>query len=83
VAPAASPIPQTHSSISSQNLSRPLMSSELPDAIPAPSSSPIQWTDEQLLSAGWTRLQIDSMRSLEKETQKDANLESEEWDTGW
>ena len=84
VAPAPSQIPQTHSPISPQNASRPLMSSELPDAFPAPASGPLQWTDEQLLSSGWTRQQIDSMRSQEIDSQKDEPIsESEEWDTGW
>jgi len=84
VAPAPSQIPQTPSSIYSQNPSRPLMSSELPETIPAPVSVPLQWTDEQLLSSGWTRQQIESMRSQDIDTQKDEPLpESEEWDTGW
>ena len=64
------------------------MSSELPSS--ATESSPVQendlsnWSDEQLLSAGWTKLQIESYRSnqLETSSNKPDDVE-EEWDTGW
>ena len=66
------------------------MSNELPiiEPISQPSESNVsadnivRWTDEQLISSGWTREQVDLMRSQEKES-KHEESESEEWDTGW
>ena len=66
------------------------MSNELPiiEPISQPSESNVsvdnivRWTDEQLISSGWTREQVDLMRSQEKESKR-AESEAEEWDTGW
>ena len=88
VAPVPSTIQLESKSLSIENYSRPLMSSELPSS--ATESSPVQendlshWSDEQLLSAGWTRLQIESYRSNQLETSSNkADDFEEEWDTGW
>ena len=66
------------------------MSNELPiiEPISQPSESNVsvdnivRWTDEQLISSGWTREQVDLMRPQEKESKR-AESEAEEWDTGW
>ena len=70
------------------NVSRPLMSSELPRSIiespPIESIDIAKWSDEQLLSSGWTKQQIESYRSSQLETSTDKMEDvEEEWDTGW
>lgn len=88
VAPAPSTINLESQSSLIGNLSRPLMSSELPDSTtessPVPNNNLAKWSDEQLSSAGWTKQQIDSYRSNQLETSTN-NLDDveEEWDTGW
>ncbi len=88
VAPSPSIIQLESKSLSVENFSRPLMISEIPDS--ATKISPVQetdlskWSDEQLLSAGWTNQQIESYRSDQLETSSNkADDVQEEWDTGW
>ena len=90
VAPAPAHIPYSPTSFTANQSTGPLMSNELPiiEPISQPSESNVsannivRWTDEQLISSGWTREQVDLMRSQEKES-KHEESESEEWDTGW
>ena len=90
VAPAPTHIPYSPTSFTTNQSTGPLMSNELPiiEPISEPSESNVsadnivRWTDEQLISSGWTREQVDLMRSQEKES-KNEESESEEWDTGW
>lgn len=90
VAPAPAHIPYSPSSFPKNQSTGPLMSNELPIVEPisqpsesnVPANNIVRWTDEQLISSGWTREQVDLMRSQEKES-KHEESESEEWDTGW
>ena len=88
VAPSPSTIQLESKSLSVENSSRPLMISEISGS--ATRISPVQendlsrWSDEQLLSAGWTNQQIESYRSDQSETSSNkADGVQEEWDTGW
>ena len=88
VAPAPSLIQLEYKSPLIGNVSRPLMSSELPRSIiespPIESIDIAKWSDEQLLSSGWTKQQIESYRSSQLETSTDKMEDvEEEWDTGW
>ena len=90
VAPAPAHIPYSPTSFPKNQSTGPLMSNELPIVEPisqpsesnVPANNIVRWTDEQLISSGWTREQVDLMRSQEKES-KHEESESEEWDTGW
>jgi hypothetical protein len=90
VAPAPAHIPYSPTSFPKNQSTGPLMSNELPIVEPisqpsesnVPANNIVRWTDEQLISSGWTREQVDLMRSQEKES-KNEESESEEWDTGW